>query len=215
MTTAHPGREFHLGAVILAAGRSARMGRPKLLLPWGETTVLGHLLEQWRGLAAEQIAVVCVAGDQALLKELERLSLPAIDRIHNPAPERGMYSSIQCAAQWPGWKPSLTHWAIILGDQPHLRPETLQQVIAFAAAQPALVCQPSRGGRRRHPVLLPKTVFARLASASAGNLKEFLFEFDAAVCELEDPGLDLDLDRPEDYERALRMAKGAGGPGER
>jgi len=39
-------RSFAVGVVILAAGRSARMGRPKLLLPWGGTSVLGHLLAQ-------------------------------------------------------------------------------------------------------------------------------------------------------------------------
>ena len=36
-----------VGVVILAAGRSRRMGKPKLLLPWGETSVLGHLIRQW------------------------------------------------------------------------------------------------------------------------------------------------------------------------
>ena len=37
-----------LGVIILAAGASERMGRPKLLLPWGKSTVLAHLLAQWR-----------------------------------------------------------------------------------------------------------------------------------------------------------------------
>ncbi len=47
-----------LGVVILGAGASSRMGRPKLLLPWGATTIVGHLLEQWQTLGAAQIAVV-------------------------------------------------------------------------------------------------------------------------------------------------------------
>ena len=46
------------GVVILGAGASSRMGRPKLLLPWGDTSIIGHLIEQWRALAAAQIAVV-------------------------------------------------------------------------------------------------------------------------------------------------------------
>ncbi|HRY59690.1 MAG: NTP transferase domain-containing protein [Verrucomicrobia bacterium] len=41
-----------LGVVLLAAGRSARMGKPKLLLPWGDTSVLGHLIRQWQSLGA-------------------------------------------------------------------------------------------------------------------------------------------------------------------
>ena len=60
---------FRLGAVILAAGRSLRMGRPKLLLPWGETSVLGHLLNQWRQVGAAQVAVVHAADNRLILAE--------------------------------------------------------------------------------------------------------------------------------------------------
>src|SRR5437764_10462403 len=97
-------RGFCLGAVILAAGRSSRMGRPKLLLPWGATSALGHLIEQWRKLGAHQIAVVCAAGDTGMQAELDRLKFPIECRIFNEAPERGMFSSIQCAARWSGWQ---------------------------------------------------------------------------------------------------------------
>lgn len=198
-------RKFTLAAVILAAGRSTRMGQPKLLLPWGKTSILGHLVEQWRNLGACQIAVVCAAGDLVMQEELERLVFPARDRIDNPCPECGMFSSIQCAARWPGWKQSLTHWALILGDQPHLRQETLKAVLKLAAAQPGKVIQPAHAGHRRHPVLLPKPVFSQLPHSKAANLKQFLLNYQVAVAECQDPGLDLDLDRPQDYERALRL----------
>ena len=199
---------FSVAAVILGAGRSARMGQPKLLLPWGGTTVLGHLIEQWQALGANQITVVCAPGDLAVRAELDRLSLPEENRICNPAPERGMFSSIQCAAQWPGWQAALTHWAIVLGDQPHLQPQTLRQVLDFSAAQPAKLCQPAHHGHGRHPVLLPKPLFRQLAASTAATLKEFLAAQDqqVALCELDDPGLELDIDRPEDYARAVDLA---------
>ena len=132
--------KLELGVVLLAAGASTRMGRPKMLLPWGDTSVLGHLVTQWRDLGAGQIAVVCAAADQALLTELERLNFPPDQRIANPTPELGMFSSIQCAARWPHWKPALTHWAIVLGDQPHLRCETLHALLDFAAAHSEKIC---------------------------------------------------------------------------
>ena len=50
------------GAVILAAGSSSRMGRPKLLLPWGATSVLGHQIQTWRSLSVGQIATVVATG---------------------------------------------------------------------------------------------------------------------------------------------------------
>lgn len=184
------------------------MGKPKLLLPWGKTSVAGHLIEQWRALGARQIAVVCASADKAIQAELDRLGLPAADRICNPTPERGMFSSIQCAAQWSGWQVAITHWAVVLGDQPQVRRQTLQQVLDFTARHPARICQPARRGHGRHPVLLPKAAFLRLAESRAATLKEFLAPEarQIALCELDDPGLDLDIDRPEDYEQALKQA---------
>jgi len=171
--------------------------------------VLGHLIKQWQGLRAKQIAVVCALGDQAIGAELDRLVFPARNQIVNPAPQRGMFSSVQCAARWPGWLASLTHWAIVLGDQPHLLRQTLRQLLDFSAAHPARVCQPARRGHGRHPVLLPKRLFRQLAGSRAKTLKSFLagrFR-QVALCELNDPGLDLDIDRPEDYEQAVRFAR--------
>jgi molybdenum cofactor cytidylyltransferase len=199
-------RTFSLGVVILAAGRSTRMGKPKLLLPWGQTSVLGHLIRQWKALGAKQIAAVCAADDKAIHLEMDRLGVPAQDRIVNPAPQRGMFSSIQCAAQWPSWDSALTHWAIVLGDQPHLEQQTLRRVLDFSAAHPASVCQPARLGHGRHPVLLPNSVFRQVAISTAATLKEFLSGSSrkVAFCELDDPGLDLDIDYPEDYRNALK-----------
>ncbi len=184
------------------------MGKPKLLLPWGETSMLGHVIRQWQALEATQISVVCAAGDRALEAELDRQNFPAEDRIHNPAPERGMFSSIQCAAQWRGWRAALTHWAIVLGDQPQVRRQTLRQLLDFSAAHPASVCQPARRGHGRHPVLLPKTAFGQVAGATAATLKDFLAAGPQhiACCQLDDPGLDLDIDQPEDYTQALRVS---------
>jgi molybdenum cofactor cytidylyltransferase len=186
------------------------MGQPKMLLPWGETTVLGHLIALWSRLPAEQIAVVCAPADAAIPTELDRLQFPAANRIVNPDPSRGMFSSIQCAACWPGWSAALTHWAIVLGDQPHLRPATLAALADFAFRHPGNICQPVRGGHARHPVVLPAEVFAALQDSNDETLKQFLKHKSATVrrVELDDPGLDLDLDYPADYEKALRLASG-------
>jgi molybdenum cofactor cytidylyltransferase len=192
------------GVVILGAGASARMGRPKLLLPWRNTTVIGHLLKQWRELGAAQIGIVLRPPDASLAAELARLDFPRADRIENPEPERGMFSSILCAAGWPGWKDEITTWAIVLGDQPHLRPETLRQLLEFHFANANAVCQLEFDGHARHPVLLPRRAFKELKVSSAETLKDFLKRTSVrnAQCSVDDPGLALDLDTPEDYQRA-------------
>ena len=202
---AHPNAAFSFGAVILAAGRSVRMGQPKLLLPWGQTSVLGHALNQWRHLGAAQVAVVCAEDDSGIEGELRRLGFPQQNRIFNPDPARGMFSSIQCAAGWPSWPTTVTHWAIALGDQPHLRAATLRATLALAVSHPEQVCQPAYGGRPRHPVILPRTVFLKLRDSTVTDLKAFLGQFPVSLCEISDPGLNLDIDRPEDYVNALRL----------
>jgi molybdenum cofactor cytidylyltransferase len=199
-------KRFALGVVILAAGASRRMGEPKLLLPWGKTSVLGHLLQQWKSLHASQIAVVCAAGAQSMIDELDRLGFPADNRIFNPSPEHGMFSSIQCAAQWHGWNPDLTHWLITLGDQPHLHTATLCKLLEFGARNSDNICQPMRHDRRKHPVLLPARWFAKLKDTSAGDLKVFLVEHaeELSGFESDDARLDYDMDTREDYEKLQR-----------
>ena len=169
--------------------------------------MLGHLIAQWRALQAGQITVVC-AADGPVPAELDRLAFAAENRIVNPHPEQGMFSSIQCAARWPGWSAPLTHWLIALGDQPHLRPDTLRALLDFAAVHPESICQPSRQARPRHPVLVPAATFARLKNSSAPDLKQFLQASPQVLqlCELDDPGLDLDLDHPAEYAAALKLA---------
>jgi len=181
------------------------MGQPKLLLPWGETSVLGHQIGIWTKLGAGQIGVVYAETGSAIREELDRLSFPPQDRILNRRPEEGMFSSIRAAARWNGWMTGLTHWAITLGDQPHLRLETLQAVLELSAREPKKICQPRRLGHLRHPVIIPNALFQQLRDAAGPTMKQFLASQPIASCEIDDPGLDLDIDEPADYQRALAL----------
>jgi molybdenum cofactor cytidylyltransferase len=100
----------------------------------------------------------------------------------------------------------------VLGDQPHLRPVTLRTLLEFAANRPESVCQPACDGRRRHPVLLPRAVFGELSNSKAANLQDFIATCESAAFGSDDPGLDLDIDQPEDYQRALALAAKTPGP---
>jgi molybdenum cofactor cytidylyltransferase len=198
---------FSLGVAILAAGAASRMKAPKLLLPWGETTVLGALVRRYQELGAAQVAVVCARGDTRMHEELDRLNVPCANRIVNEAPEEGMFSSVLIAARWTGWSQGLSHWAIAIGDQPQVQADTLRTLVQFVVQHPTAVVQPSRNGRGRHPVVLPCWVFKRLAESRASHLKQFLQSDSGPIvlCEMPDPGLDFDLDYPEDYRRALQL----------
>lgn len=174
-----------------------------MLLPWGGTTVLGHLLTQWRDVGAAQVAVVCGQGDGVVGGELDRLGVDESQRITNPRPAREMFSSIQCAAAWTGWAGGIDRVVIALGDQPHLANETLRRLMRFSEENPKSICQPGRGGRARHPIALPRAILEELAAAQCGMMKEFLASRVAMrrVVEVDDAGLEMDLDTMEDYGR--------------
>ncbi|MGC9941510.1 MAG: nucleotidyltransferase family protein [Verrucomicrobiota bacterium] len=196
---------WQTGVVILGAGASARMGKPKLLLPWRDTTVIGQLITQWQELGAAQISVVLRAGDAVLAAELDRLNFPASNRIENPQPEQGMFSSIVCAACWVGWRKEISSWAIVLGDQPHLQSATLRQLLTLSAQNPGAICQPAYAERTGHPVILPVNAFSELKNSAAVTFKDFLnlTAVPRVQCRVPDAGLSLDMDTPEDYKRLI------------
>jgi molybdenum cofactor cytidylyltransferase len=203
-------QNFSFGVVILAAGSSQRMGQPKLLLPWRDSTVLQHLIQTWNELGAGQIAVVSTERLQPLWNELDRLRFPMEDRIMNPDPDRGMFSSIQCAASWKGWRTELTHIVVTLGDQPHLKMDTLRCLLQYGRSHPTRICQPIRKGRSRHPVLFPQDIFREIPDSAVANLKEFLRGQGnkAEGFESDDEGLDWDMDTPADYEKLKQRDPG-------
>ncbi len=203
----NPAPRSRLGVIILGAGRSSRMGSPKLLLPWQNGTVLGSLLSQWQGLCPAQIAVVCRMGDEAISAELERLGFPSQNRIMNANADLGMFSSIQAAARWTGWVPGLTGWAIVLGDQPHLRTDTLRSILNCHLRHPEAICQPVHGSKSGHPVLLSHQAFSQLQNTLQPTLKDFLNHNSCLVmkCPVPDSGLALDMDTLEDYKQLLTI----------
>jgi CTP:molybdopterin cytidylyltransferase MocA len=178
-----------------------------MLLPWKETSILGHLIRQWKEIGAAQIAVVIASSNAAAHRELDRLAFPSEGRIINPSPERGMFSSIQCAARWPNWSRQIQRVALALGDQPHLRIETL---CLLARSECPSILQPSFKGRPRHPVFFAKKIFDQLSpegpvEPGVSTLKDFIARHSSHLIEIDDPGLDLDIDRPVDYQRARKL----------
>ena len=198
--------EIAFATVVLAAGRSVRMGRSKLLLPWGTTTVLGQIVQQWHHLSARRIGVVCAAGNAPIVAEIERLAMPGTHPIDSQSSASGMFGSVRSAASWQGWLPDLTHWAIVLGDQPHLKLTTLRQLLDLATKHYDVVCQPQYQGRFAHPVLMPKHIFLQLPQTRHETLRDFLQAQRVLGCACDDSGLALDIDWPEDYLRALSLA---------
>ncbi|HUB67346.1 MAG TPA: NTP transferase domain-containing protein [Candidatus Methylacidiphilales bacterium] len=195
---------------ILAAGESKRMGRPKLCLPWLDTTILGHVIRQWRQAGAKHLLVVHAPGAETpVVKELNRLGLPAHERVATVAPERGMMGSVVTAARLTVKMPALAHLIIALGDQPQVRVETLQMLLAACVTRKNSVLRVSCQGRPGHPLALPAACLADLSATSIATLRDFLGLLPMPPEDLASPdsGILLDIDTPDEYDKASQLEK--------
>jgi len=196
---------------ILAAGESRRMGSPKLCLPWKGTTVLDHLLRQWREAGAEKILVIHPPEDSSpVVQELERLKIPTEMRAPTEGFGRGMMGSVVTAAGRGVQDSEISHLVIALGDQPHLRIETLKSLLAACALHPGKIIRSVYQGKSGHPLVLPASLLPDLASSQCESLRDFLDLKKTPVIDLtsEDSGVLLDVDTPDDYAHAIRLHSG-------
>jgi molybdenum cofactor cytidylyltransferase len=179
------------------------MGRCKLLLPWGEKTILTHLLDQWRRAGVAQIAPVIDPSNQLLQKALSQAGFSSSDWIQNRSPQRGMFSSLQEASRWTGWVSTLTHWIISLGDQPRIQISTLRLLLDAAIKEPTRICQPALHGRAAHPIILPANNFRELAQRDIPDLRAYMRMQEAFRLRVpvEDAAVSENLNTPEDYAR--------------
>ncbi|HRN68214.1 MAG TPA: selenium cofactor biosynthesis protein YqeC [Promineifilum sp.] len=199
----HPVREVwrRVAAVVLAAGESRRMGANKLLLPWGDATVLERTLSH---VAASGVSsILAVVGHQRELTE------PLAGRygpiIYNGDYTDGMLSSVKAAVR--AFPPTVEAALIMLGDQPLVGPDIIDALLGAYAANPHGLIAPVHHGRRGNPVIIDRRHFAELLALPAESAPRALLQRhpdDLLLVEVGSDAILHDLDRPEDYER-LRL----------
>ncbi|MEJ5224271.1 MAG: nucleotidyltransferase family protein [Anaerolineales bacterium] len=190
-----------IGAIVLAAGESRRMGQPKLTLPWGRTTVLGQVTATLTAAGVTDIAVITGGWRAEVEAEVARLaaSLP-VRAVFNPHyAQGGMLSSIQCGlrAMRPGCEAAL----IALGDQPQVSQRSVQAVLGALAQPGVTVVVPSWQRRRGHPILIMRPAWDDLLHWQPPlTLRDFLNQQTLTYVEA-DETIVMDLDTPESYQR--------------
>ena len=195
-------REIHrrITGVILAAGKSKRMGALKQLLPWGQTTVLGQTIDNLRRSFLHDVMVV--SGYQAPYIE-DAAKLQNIKVCRNEEHEHGgMISSLQTALR--NLPVNQEAVLVMLADQPMIKTETIDTLVAAWFEGQGELIAPVCEGKRGNPVIFGRTHFEDLLSVSpGGNPREILRkrEEDIRLIEVNDEAVLLDLDRMNDYEQ--------------
>jgi molybdenum cofactor cytidylyltransferase len=192
--------------LILAAGRSTRMGRSKALLtcPDGRTFVRA-LIESLRAGGVDVALVVGRADDDALRVEVETIGAGTILIVNEDADRGGQLSSLVAGlrqADRPGVR------AVIMApvDAPLVSSDTVATLIAVFSATGAPIVRARYRGRNGHPVMFSRALFDELRAADPQmGAKAVLRAHATAIVnvDVDDPGVVADVDTPEDYRELL------------
>ena len=187
--------------IILAAGRSSRMGRPKALLTdTSPQTFVARLIDAMRAAGLARVVVISRPDDAALAAEAQHHGAVVVQ---NPAADEGQLSSLLV-----GLMSAADADAVLVSpvDMPLISSDVMRRLLASAAASPALIVRAVHRGRHGHPVIFKRDVFDELRRADPSEGARAVVRRDLSRVldvEVEDAGVTLDLDTPDDYQRAF------------
>ena len=189
-------------AIILAAGASSRMGKPKQLLPFAGKTMLQCVIDAFDSPKVDQTLVVLGYKADEITRRI------AATVIRNPNYARGMFTSVQAGLRALPKEARLV--LIAVGDQPRLKRATVEKLIETFEHEKHKILVPSIHGRQGHPLLLSaRYVKEILAMEESLTLKHFLANHPDELARLvvEDEGVLVDIDDRASYERELKKQR--------
>jgi molybdenum cofactor cytidylyltransferase len=147
--------------VVLAAGNSRRLGTPKQLLPYRDTTLLGACLDVARSAGFDQLIVTLGGVAQAVRDAvpLDGADLVTLDALRDDSGADGCSASLRAALGRVD--PRAAGIVLMLGDQPQVNPATVRRMIALGPVGSIMVCRYADG--IGHPFWLSRSVFGELA----------------------------------------------------
>ena len=190
--------EPFVAGLVLAAGGSSRMGRPKQLLPYGGGTLLDHTVATARACEFDQL-IVAIGGEAQKVRA--HVDLSGAQVVVNPGFGAGCSSSIAIAME--ALDPRATTLVLLLGDQPGVLPATVRVLLAARGDAPIAVCRYEDG--RGHPFAFGRETFDELRDLHGDKaVWRMLEERSDEVVEVPVAGpVPLDVDTWADYEAVV------------
>jgi len=192
-------------AIVLAAGSSTRMGSQKLLLPYGNSTMIEAVIHNVLGSKIDKVMVVLGTDS----KEITRaIGDKPVEFCINQHPEKGMLSSVLC-----GFKaiPEEANAALVfLGDQPNIPPVITNTILEAYNEDLHGIVIPVHNHRRGHPLLVDlkyRRDLIKLDLEKGLRSLMHLFPEDVLEVEVDEPGILIDIDTKEDYSNATKQDK--------
>lgn len=192
-------------AVVPAAGTSQRMGKPKLLLPWHDSTIIDAVLDTWKASTVSRIVVVVRAEDSELI---ERCRTHDIDLVVPRTSPPDMKASVRSAIDHlqAEFQPQPEDaWLLAPADMPGITATHVQRLIDHNdQCATSRIVVPTYHGHRGHPVLFSWEIVKHLPEIPAtAGLNWLLENYPVHELPLDDPQILLDIDTPDDYRQQL------------
>ncbi len=180
------------------------MGRPKLLLPWGDTTLIGQVLRRWKASRVDEVIVVIQPEDDALAAECQGACVVR----RTPAPAQMKDSicyGLEAAAEQFGAGPGDV-WLVAPADMPNLRSQAIDALLdAYTTCgdvgdDAARIIAAAHQGHRGHPVLFPWSLASEVHALSDDEgLNVLTCRHPVVEVEVADSAMFEDVDTPADY----------------
>ena len=187
-----------IAAVVLAAGQSRRMGQPKLVLPWGDTTIIGRVVQVLQQAGITETVVV--TGSQPALIEAALQDRP-VRCVYNPNYLTDhMLISLQTGLN--ALPETAGSALIVLGDQPQIEPEIVRAILLCSSSFREKLIIPSYQNHRGHPWLLPRSFWPELFTwHPPQTLRDFIVKHSSQIHYLpvSSSSVVADIDTPADY----------------
>jgi molybdenum cofactor cytidylyltransferase len=197
-------------AIVLAAGQSSRMGRPKALLTT-QSNGSSFVAQLSRTLVQGGVADVLVVGrsdDDALRREVDALG-PTVRFVANPAADRGQLSSVVAGLNAAD-RPGVSGVLVTPVDAPFIAASTVAALLSHFVSSRALIVRAIYRKRHGHPVIFSRSVFDDLRHADPSQgAKAIVRAHSGAVIDLDtdDPAVVDDIDNPDDYAKAIERER--------
>lgn len=191
--------------IILAAGRSQRMGTIKQLLPWGKSTILQHVLDTARNCGPAEVILVLGYKVEEIIQRIDRESIKIII---NPEFQKGMSSSIKLAL--PAVSTASESVMFMLGDQPMVSQEIMELLLTQHFNSSKGITLPVHNGIKGRPVLFDKKYFTELSTLVGDyGARQVIDRHPEDILEIEvdTEGVLIDIDTPTDYQRYFSQSQ--------
>jgi len=191
--------------MILAAGESKRMGKPKLLLPFGEKTIIETIIDSVIQSKLDDVLVVLGAHREKIEKKIKDFSIKIVV---NPNFKNDMLSSVQCGFR--ALPEDVEASLVILGDQPEISSALINKIVeAYKKSKKGIVL-PVYRKNRGHPVLIDMKYQGEIEDLNPDlGLRNLVYKHAEDILEVEviTPSILQDIDTIEDYNRELKSKR--------